>query len=279
MLAAALIVACSQDLPSPAAVTSLRLLALTTPSPELLVGAGTRVTAVWYDPTPGRTLWFHWRLCPEPLDGDARDCALPAAGHDLGASMSDGVDLPSGALTLPPGSDHQDYVVYLALCPGALAVFDPALGHYHCASPEGLEAIRRVTVRVTEPLNHDPGITGAWVGDGAARVSVAPDSGTPAVQGCRADPCAVIPFGVQPSPDAAEPLSGGGAETLEASYYATAGTVDPPRVLGTAGGVDALIAHWTPPQGATAGTLVRLWVVLRDQRGGDTVTEGAVTLR
>lgn len=278
-LALALLCRCNGTLPSPSTVNSLRLFALTTPTPDVLPGTGARITAVWYDPTPGRTPWFRWRLCPEPASGDARDCARPAMGTDLGVETHGSVDLPAGMLTLPVGATTVDYVVYVSLCPDAAATYDPTVGHYACPSPEGIEAVRRVTVRAGGGLNQDPGVTLAWVGDGGARVPLSTDGGAPGVGTvCAGGTCTALAFGAQPAADAAEALMDGGREALQASFYATAGTVDLPRVVGAPGSTDALVSQWTPPTGSP-GTVVRLWVVVRDQRGGDTVAAGAVTLR
>ncbi len=272
----ALTVACAGDLPSPAVLNSLRLLALVTPTPDVPPGTDVRVTALWYNPVPGRTLWFRWRLCPEPLSGDARDCALPGAGTDLTVETSGGVNIPGGLLSLPAGTASGDMVVYLSMCPGAPSVYDPAIGHAACASPEGIEAVRRIALHPSPPWNNNPGIASAWVGDGGSRF-IFTDGGTPTLGHCVGSGCPAWTLGVQPAPGAAEALPGGGAETLEASYYSTLGTLDVPRAIGTAGSSAALTVHWTPPTGPS-GQRVNFWVVLRDQRGGDTVATGSVTL-
>lgn len=277
---------CTEELPSPALVTKLRLLALTADAPEVLFGTDVRVRAVWHDGSAraGRPVHFAWRLCGEEAAREPRLCLRPERGVDVGAgAASEGADvlaLPAARLPLAPGAHATTYLVLLAMCPDAPPAFDGVLGQYVCPAEEGvapeqregIQAVRRIVVR-DDPaaLNHNPGVVRVLL-DGRELV----EGGEPlVVSRCPAREGAVAPcraFEVRAAPGSVERRGDGRDENLLASFFVTAGSVDRPRAVASEGhplGDDgSLSTRWAPP--ATA-QMVRLWAVLRDGRGGDVV--------
>ena len=293
-VSAASIFGCGGGLPSPSVVEKLRLLAVHTPTPEVLSVAptgmpadGITLTAWWDDGSPraGRDVFFVWRLCAEGVDREPRSCFRAERGINLATQVARNGGTQS--FTIPPenlrfepvGSDVglTTYFVMVAMCPDAAPVLDSSAGQFVCPSEaslanelrEGVQAVRRVIVRSAEPLNHNPSILRVKLADtfdAGSEVIDAPmcpvfSDGTPNCTGV-----AITVFAGGP----VERRLDGTPETLLASFFVTAGSVDRPRSLPAEGyplGMDgALSVLWYPP--ATAG-MHKVWVVLRDGHGGD----------
>ena len=278
-LGLSMLAACSDPLPSPSTVDVLRILALTTATPEVRPGAGIAVRAVWADPVGGRPVRWRWRLCDPGVADDPRVCARASGATELASGEVDRVEVVAAHLALRPAEVERTWVVYAIACPGADAVIDPGEARLVCPRGDGSEAFRRVTVRATAPLNRAPGIA-AWsieragsstpLEDGAS-VSVGP------LVACDGD-CPALTLTLTPSPDAAEAFDGG-AESLLASVYVGSGTVAPPRVVTDPGVVAPMVARWTPGRVVLGGEVARVWAVLRDQRGGEAVRAVTITAR
>lgn len=253
------VLGCGDGLPAPSRVDGLRILALVTDTPEVLPGEGVRVRAVWFHPEThaGR---FLWRLCPEAPNGDARECARPTTTFEP-VSDADELRISPDALTLATHQASATWVVYVALCVGTDPRFEPSIGHARCASNAAVEAVRRVTVRREGPLNRVPRVARVvLLADGR---TITPDVGSVVLD----DRAWTVR--VEPDADAAE-----GSEVLMASFYATTGEFTVPRAVGVSGRVTPLQSVWRPGVGVS-----RLWCVLRDQRGGESVWEGSAVRR
>ena len=274
----AIAAACSDPLPSPSTVDVLRILALTTPTPELRPGDALDVRALWFDPIAGRDVVWRWRLCDPGVADDPRVCALPRGPIELSPGSIDRVSIPADRLALGPDGADRTWIVYAIACPGAAAVV-LSEGRLGCASGGGSEAFRRVTVRSAGALNRDPAIAG-WTLDLAGR-SIALDDGAVtaiALGPCDGD-CPSVSVTLTPADDAPETFAGG-AESLLGSIYVSAGAVDPPRQVDDPGSSAAMRFSWTASRGvAGGGTIARVWAVLRDQRGGETARSVTISAR
>ncbi|MDO9015797.1 MAG: hypothetical protein Q8S73_28545 [Deltaproteobacteria bacterium] len=271
--------ACSDPLPSPSTVDVLRILALTTETPEVRPGAAISARAVWADPVGGRTIHWRWRLCDPGAADDPRVCARPDGATELASGEVDRVEVPAANLTLRPAETERTWVLYAIACPGADAVIDPGEARLVCPRGDGSEAFRRVTVRATAPLNRPPRIA-AW-SIGRAGASTPLEDGASVSVGslaaCDGD-CPPLTLTLTPAPDAAEAFDGG-AESLMASVYVGSGTVAPPRVVTDPGAAAPMVARWTPGRVVLGGEVARVWAVLRDQRGGEAVRAVTITAR
>jgi hypothetical protein len=273
---AAALTNCSDSLPSPSEVRGLRILAVASDPPELGLtdtGAVLSVTAVdGAEGDAGRARSIRWFLCDDRATDEPVRCAGDPSLHAL---AGDGDSLVvSRARCGARGS----CTVLVALCPGRPAAFDRERGSLACpdeaglawARTEGVVAFKTVRIAPADrTANRAPAIESLTL-EGAG-----PEAWS--VTACDAPPCASRRVTVLPGTDSAE---GAGAtrEVLTASFFATAGAFDRPRALTTDGrdGRDGtLSARWTPP---TRAGLARIWVVLRDDRGGVVVSAREVTV-
>lgn len=268
----AVLAGCSDGLPSPSTVDGLRILALTTPTPEARPGATIAVRAVWFDPVGGRTVRWRWRRCDPGVVDDPRVCARATGSTELAAGEVDHVEVTG--LSLGAAETSRTWVVYAIACPGEDAVIDAREGRLVCPGGAGSEVFRRVTVRATAPLNRPP-VIAAWT----AGTTVALDDGAavtlPALSACEGN-CPAVTLTVTPSADAAEAFDGG-SESLLASIYVSSGSVSPPRLANDPGVVAPMVARWTPARVVAGREVARVWAVLRDQRGGETVRAVTIT--
>lgn len=270
---------CADPLPSPSTVDVLRILALTTATPEVRPGAGLGVVAVWFDPVAGRSLRWRWRLCDPGVADDPRACARATGSTELASGEADHVEVPATALALRGSETARTWVVYTITCPGTVAAIDPREGRLVCPQGVGSEAFRRVTVRASEPLNRPPPI-GDWTLDQVGR-AISLEDGAVVTAGslaaCEGD-CPTLALTLTPMPGAAETFDGG-AESLLASVYVSSGSVGPPRVVTDPGVVAPMVFRWTPGRVMAGGEVARVWAVLRDQRGGETARAVTITAR
>ncbi len=258
-------------LPSPSEVRDLRVLALTTATPEVRPGQGARVEAALLDPSPSGVASVRWRLCEESSIADPRACPLSPRGRDVGEGLA--VDLP--ALSATRGGVGS-YVVLAAACARSTPAIDIATGHYRCAEGgAALEAFRRVGVRETGPLNRAPAIARVELSRGG-EVEPVDEAGGVALTRCDAGACEPWEVRVVPAPGASEATPEGPRESLVASFYVTAGAMSRPRDASGAGEERPLVARWSLAPGSVAPSF---GVVLRDQRGGESVRVGRVVWR
>jgi hypothetical protein len=289
LLSCALSGGCGEGLPSPAVIEKLRLLALPADRPEVHPGQGTNVRALWVDGRePGlREIHFLWRLCREGADREPRSCLDPARGIEIRAGTAsqgaDSVDLSGELLRNEPLSIEETFTTYfvlLVMCPQDPPQYHSGLRQYICPSEqevanehrEGIQAIRRLTVRSAgEPLNQNPVIARVQI-DG---VDLPPQTETVGVSPCPmdsqgADGCEGVRFTVFPTPESVETRPDGMLEPLFVSFFVTAGSTDRPRAVVSeedpTGQAGSLTGLWYPP---TMSGPVRVWLVLRDGRGGD----------
>lgn len=227
--------ACGEELRSPSRVDALRVIALVTETPEVRPDGGAEVRAVWFDPA-GRAPEFAWRLCWERAGVDPLSCADDPAAQAI-ASVGE-VATVGPALLRGRASDVAIVLVRLR------------------AGDDRVEAFRRITVRADGALNRPPAIASVALLAGTTRVTVE-EGATVEV------PAAGLRVEVTPADDARELRPDGARELLTASFLAGAGAFDPPRALGEG----ALRASW---RDGAAGS-VRMWAVLRDDRGGASV--------
>lgn len=264
---------CTDPLPSTSTVDGLRILALTTATPEVRPGEGITVRALWYDPAGARAVRWRWRLCdPGPAD-DPRVCARTTGVTELAGGEVTAVDVPAGALALRSGEAERTWVVYAIACPEAEAVVDPNEGRLVCARGVGSEVLRRVAVRSTGALNRPPGIA-RWEASHAGRATSLEDGATvtlPGLTACDGE-CPSVTLTLTPGDDAAE-----ATESLLASVYVTSGSVAPPRAVNEPGAVGAMVLRWTPRRVVAGSEVGRVWAVLRDQRGGESARSVVVT--
>lgn len=266
LTSAIVVVGCSGEvLPSPSQVRSLRVVALVTDTPEVAPGARVQVTAAWVDPTPGRTVRARWQLCDEREVPDPRACPVAATAVDLGEGRT---------VTTPALSRVGTYYVFVAACADAAPLVRRDLGHWRCADGTPAEQVfGRVRVTETRARNRPPAIAAVTLARGdVAFTPDAADSGV-VLPGCDGGSCGPWVLRVRPETDAAEAIPDGGREALSVSFYVTSGSTDRPRDTARPGELRELTAQWTP------GVEVRseVWVVLRDQRGGETARGVTVT--
>lgn len=248
---------CGDALPSPAVVDAPRVLALSTATPEVRPGEGITVRAVWFDPSD-RGVSFRWRLCRDVSGFDPRACAVPGVGRDLDAN-TETVSLPPGDLPLDASARGATWVLWLLACPGSTS--SARDGRYQCEGSDGVEVFRRVGVRREGALNAPPAIASVTL-DGRELL----DGATLVLPRCEGA-CAPLTVSVTPRGDAVETSPEGEPEALLLSVYVTGGSVSPARDAATRGELRVMSTRWTPPlQGQH-----RAWVVLRDQRGGESV--------
>ncbi len=253
---------------SPSGVHDLRVLALTTATPEVRPGRLIRIEAAIMDPLPVTQPVVRWRVCDESEIPDPRACAAADGGIDLG--FGPGVEVPAWAV-----SATRSLVVLAAVCRGAPAEFDTSLGHFACAGgAPAAEAFRRLVVHAKGKLNRPPEIE-RWELVRGALVVRPEASGEFVLPRCDRTPCGAWTVRVVPN-DRASEVTAGVPEALVASFYATAGTIDPPRDAAAPGEVRPMTSRWIVADGLGSP---QVGVVLRDQRGGESVRIGRVAWR
>ncbi len=260
------LVACEGGLPSPSRVDSLRILAMPTETPAVRPGLSATVRAVWFDPQALRRRTFLWRVCPETEGFDPRDCARPSVGTTLQRSEAEGVTVPSERL----GAVGR-VVVWVLLCPGDEAVVDAGEGRLRCGGTEGFEAFRRLTVSAEGPWPPPPAVLTWTLSRGDRRVSLAESPATVSGLGACAGDCPAWEVAVTADPARLHPEA-----RLLASFLATSGVYSRPRdALAEGESLRPLTAGFVPER--VPGE-VRVWVVLRDQQGGEDARETVLRL-
>ncbi len=281
---------CAEEFTPASTVDKLRVLGIRSEPAELRPGETSTLSALVLDPSrPGKRNTLVWFSCdPDPLNLGRSACS------DLG-ELSDPASLVStssnGALELPPGmrlAGFGDTAVYTApadlfaqlpaederrrtgsvaqlllmaiaeeVSPAATREeFDALLARIRSREVDSIISIFRVRVTEEEQLNQNPRIEGIALN--GIRV--------PTGAHLRVQPGAVSPLSVEATAE-------GEDEKLIAAWYSTAGGLEDDRVaLG-----DGRVATYTAP-GADDLPIPenrrgRMWVVLRDTRGGQSWLE------
>jgi hypothetical protein len=266
---AASLMACGiEALPNPSSVRDLRLLALTTETPEVRPGEAVFVRAELLDPRAPRTLHFLWRVCDATRISDPRSCPLAATAISLTGDSR---------VQVGPLRDGDEALVFVAVCPEVLPTFEEPTGLVRCGENQvGVGAFRRVRARAEGALNRPP-IVNRWeitTPDGAV-VNLAGDAAV-AIPWCSVEPCTAMTQRVVVAPASVEVLDNGERESLSVAFYATAGVLDRPRDVANPGEVRPMTARWTPSPTERTATLA---MVLRDQRGGEVVRVARLVAR
>jgi hypothetical protein len=272
-------VACTNDLEKQSEIVKLRVLAVSAEPADLVVSQGqppprTTLTALAVEPS-GAPVTMRFALCTDqsptpPPDLDcpgAQGIDLPPSGTasailDLGdprivafalssdAGISDGGSLPIGGVPIVVGFE--------ASAP-AHTLPDGGPAGANGGSQQIVRGFTLVDLHDDSiPTNHNPSIDGLVVAaDGGP--DLPPDGSVP--------PDSVQRLTPVPAKDAKEPLPGGAVESLGYSFFATAGSLSSLRSTDTtATGEPAdTFVDWTAP---TDPGPVRMWVVVRDGRGG-----------
>jgi len=281
VLGATMLWGCPGDLEKQSEIVKLRVLAVQAEPAELIVDPAqplprTTLTALAVEPS-GAPIAMEYALCTvqQAVPPPNVDCPgtqgipLPPAGPtsavlDLGdpraialalqfaqdGGMADGGALPPEGIPVLVG--------FRATAP-AHTLPD---GGPPAADGGDLQVFRGLTTVTARgpgaPPNQNPGIAAVWLG--AAGIEIAADGTTaaPASTIQRVTPI--------PAPGAKEPADGG-VEALGYSFFATAGSISDLRSTDTtATGEPAdTFVDWTMPGTAQQA---RLWVVVRDGRGG-----------
>jgi hypothetical protein len=273
--------ACANDLEKQSEIVKLRVLAVSAEPADLVVSPGqppprTTLTALAVEPS-GAPVTMRFALCTDqsPTPSPTLDCPgaqgidLPPSGTtsailDLGdprivafaqssdAGIPDGGSLPIGGIPVVVGFE--------ASAPAHTLPDGGPAG----ADGGSLQIVRGFTLVElhddSTPTNHNPRVDALLVAaDGGP--DLAPGGSVPVSIVQRLTPV--------PAPDAKERLPGpaGAVESLGYSFFATAGSLSSLRSTDTTetGEPADTFVDWTAP--ADPGP-VRMWVVVRDGRGG-----------
>jgi hypothetical protein len=279
MLAAAALAACSNDFEKQSQIVKLRVLGVRAEPAELIVGSGpppsSTLTALAVLPDGGPTS-VDFAICTDQTNPPAADLdcpgtqgiALPPAG-------------PTSAVLDLSDPRIQQLAAALAQSANAGAALDqgvPIVIGFQANAADALvdggparQIVRGLTTisayGPTRMLNHNPELAALRTDAG----EVAADGGTVFA----AD--TVQRLTPEPLPDAKEPTAEG-PEKLGFSFFATAGEISSLRSTETTatGQPGSLFTDYTAPREEQQ---VRLWVVVRDGRGGTGWLERLVEVR
>ena len=270
---------CNSSNDDPAAyVTGLRILGIKAEPPEVPPGSQSTLTALIVD-TDGNPFHITWEQCLDPaLSGQSVNRACVGdAGTDLVAPIGDGVSVVTTMPTVTPAN--------LGRVDATGGFYLPIVANITGPS-DAITAVYLLRLGLGLPPNRNPTLTDLLLVTGGG-----PDGGvesdTPLVDGTPLVVHAGEAIVLRPifSADSVEsyPIYDGdprtttprpAKETLSVAWFATAGTLLP----ATSSGVDAPVADevfhldqqrngptiHVPP----VGTVIDLWVVARDERGG-----------
>jgi hypothetical protein len=295
---------CSEDFDPYNRVNSLRVLAIRSDPPLPGPGETATLSALVYTPADSPPPTLRWSWCP--MAGPAEQGYPCQVSAEQAAMLEEaGVALPSFDLGSEPTAKltHSiDPLVLGALCDGSAGVL-PALPVCEGGFPvqvrltaesgdQTVMAVRELRLRfdpATEP-NQNPTIAGLMVGkpgaqDPAEFVPLAEGQALPTVPRDEETPLrAVVPE------SAAETYDGRDNdrqparvhEQLVLTWFVETGDTRSERtsfIFGEVAREDFLSNEWTPPRSKMyPSDRSRLLVVIRDNRGGVSWTEGAVML-
>jgi hypothetical protein len=281
------LVACGNDFDPGSRVTSLRVLAVRADVPYARPGEEVHLEALAFDPQEGtRTLTWGWTTCVNPAQSTPEGC-LEQITIDTRAGRPPefviGVDLDTYVIRIPSdvlaslpeaGRAHATLGVVAIACPGTLRFGVGPLG-YLCTDAGGrvlgtrdvIAGMKRIFLREHD-RNENPVIASVtW--DGAAWN----EDDVKTVRACDGEPNEYDDCDGEKHTIAAWPAAGSVEsgvdehgtpfeEQIVAQYYATEGIFERDVRIGA-----APETGWVARRPAR-GTIVTLWLVVRDNRGG-----------
>ena len=289
------LVGCSLDLSSQSEVDGLRVLAVRAEPPEVNPGQSTTLDALMAYPPSSPTppmLSYLWLACQPPVTQiapmpcsfdvpDSGQLTLPTCAAEPGASVCligldqvvsytpDATSLAAG----PTGSVNLMMVVADQVVGSAVACAQGAMATGVPANPDHcIITVKQLTVSQSSTPNHNPTLASFTLGsasllDGTATFTLTPTA---------------VTLAVTRTPGSAE-LVNGVYETLEVSFFATAGQISDSRTTFQPVVCDqacqaldpplSTSSPWTPPTPQDAISYVYngkidFWAVVRDGRGG-----------
>lgn len=254
------------SLPSPSRVDRPRIVALTASEPAVRPGREVTLRAVWMGLRDDATVRSRWSWCDAQQVPDPRRCQVEGAPIEA--------ETPSTArLVVPVG----EWYVVVAACVGASVEWPVGATHPRCSDGDAAEeVVRRVRASADGALNRAPSIaTLTWV-RGASRIELGGSGREVILPRCGAVPCDAWQVEVGASEGDAEQIDDGTREVLSASFFATAGAVNPATSALREGETRTMRSSWELPDDAER---CEVGVVLRDQRGGEAVRVVSVQLR
>jgi len=283
--------ACASDLEKQSEVVKLRVLAVRADPAEIVISDGglpprTTFTALAVEPS-GAATSMRYALCTDqdPAPSPSLDCPgsqgvdLPPAGATSAVlDLTDPRYLPvlsasgDGGTPDAGGILHDGIAVLIGFEASAPAQTGPD-GGPPGADGGPLQIVRGYTTIVlhddTRPANRNPDLAAVRIGpDGGVDLALDGSTTVPANTTQRLTPV--------PAPDAKEPTPAG-PEKLGYSFFATAGSISSLRSIDTTATGEAAdtFVDWATP--GTPGP-VRIWVVVRDGRGGTGWLERGVSI-
>jgi hypothetical protein len=295
----ATLVACGDDAAPGSRISTLRVIAVRADKPYAKPGDVVKLDALWWDGLDPdhtkRARTWAWATCVNPTGTGIADCLTKivqdAATTGKPPQFAFGSDLDTFQLTVPDDAlsslppqarTYAEVGVVLIVCPGTLQLPDaqtklsPGAFPVQCLDADGrslrldeFEAgLKRVFVRATTP-NSNPTIASvSWDGATWAPGDVKTASAC-ATDGNRYDRCdgsLTHRIAANVTPESFESGTDEFGQTYEeqlvAQYYSTEGIFE----------YDVKVAK-APESGwvarsAAKGTTVRMWLVVRDNRGG-----------
>ena len=267
------VAACASDTyDPPSKVDTLRVLAVRADKPFAQPGERVHLDTLVADPKGnGRVVRFAWATCVNPGSGEVTDCAAVASPFAPGAASWD-VTVPANVLDGQPANAPIGTVgVLFAACAGAIVDERTPSAPVRCVDAQGASVGRdgfmwgeKRVIAVNGVRNQNPGIA-------AVRLDGAPwDASTqPVLSACGASGVGDCPGDQQhtleivPAPGSAE-MYDGLTEDLVGFFFVSGGGVADDFVRQTGDSFSTVLA----PTGVAAGTVVTVWLVLRDDRGG-----------
>lgn len=276
MLFGVFFLACSNDFEPASRLTKLRLLGVSADKPYAHAGDTVKLQALAYDPA-GRSIQWGWATCTNPAAATVMGCA---ASMDEGSFTLGGTEhsvaLPS---TSKVGLGAMVGVLVVA-CPGQLSVAPAGEVPFRCNDgkrdldlSEYELGMKRLLLRSSD-RNENPQVDEV-VFDGAPW----PETLVPEVSACQSDKVEDCPhphkIGVAASRSESgkDELGTGFAEQLIVQYYASEGSFE--WELRTA---DKPETRWIA-RPESAGKLIEMFFVARDDRGGISWTRRQIRVR
>jgi len=282
---AVLAAGCRQSFDPPTWVTGLRVLAVRADPPELAAGATATLSVLAVD-TEGRTLEYTWDACllPPPLSG--------------GALNPECLTSDAGAAYLPLGTDPTASFTMPSLALADLGLPDSTGGFYRPVRVlvRAGDAVVPTAYRVRYglgllPVNQNPALEGVFVVPADAPDPAPPELLVPLDEGAPPDVAvgdtvklrATVVAGsaetyLVPDGDPREGKTKEVTELVRLSWYSTAGDFSAAVTGEEKPDTELQLTKYTPTPGAD-GTVVDLWVVARDERGGTDWTHRTLRLR
>jgi hypothetical protein len=283
-----LLSACGGDFDPGSRIDEVRILAVRADAPYAAPGERVQLEALAVDPE-GRPLTWGFGLCIDPMSSTAEGCidAFDRNSWKVAQEVTIfDVDVPDDVISrLPPaGQPRASVGAIIVACPGELAQVDGAIP-FRCTerstgrplgTDEYVVGVKRIFARATD-RNENPIIdTVTWDGAPWPRDEVKDVSACDVAENSDKDcpddkkhhlALAIAPRSVESGVDS---LGISFREQVVAQYYATEGIFEHDTRLAS----DTTTTFTARRQ--SAGQTIRLWFVVRDDRGGVTWEERRV---